>query len=135
MAQRGRPAGRQRFSLQKGGQKKQTMREFREFIDSKAGGDGEALVEAWLDRQDHKIVGGRSLSPFECIVRQSQCFQRMLEGVAKLANRASDYKKRQFYSIFRYAGISRELLNSYGINVGERGACCARFFFFFFFGR
>ena len=49
MAQRGRPAGRQQFSRQKGGQKKQTIREFRDFIDVKAGGDGEGLVEAWLD--------------------------------------------------------------------------------------
>ena len=56
MAQRGRPAGRQRFSLQKGGQKKQTMREFRDFIMLKAGGDGEALVEAWLDRQDPRLL-------------------------------------------------------------------------------
>ena len=91
-------------------------------------------------RQDRKIVAGRALTFKECFVRQSQCFQRLVEGVAKLANQACDYKKRQFYSIEsvgRSAGFSRELLMTYGVHIGERGmlfgATLLLFFFFFFF--
>lgn len=121
MAQRGRPTGRQRFSQQKGGQRKQTMRELRAFIEKQAGDDGYGLFEAWLGQQDPKVVGGHALTPLELLTRQSQYFKRLVEGVGKLANQVSDYKKRQFYSIFRWAGLSRDALSDLGVYVGERG--------------
>lgn len=119
---RGRPVGRQPFHAQKGGQRQKTIRELKDLVDISAGGDFNGLFEVFMKTAPHVIDGNRSLTPWEVLIRDSQQTGRLLQGIQVLIGQSSDYKKRQFISILRHAGLSRDFLDRKGIHVGEKGS-------------
>ena len=117
---RGRPRGRQPFKDQKGGQRKDTIRKLKEFVDTYAGGDF-SIFQTVLAKQDGRMEGNIRLSASESMIYDCSMVTRLLEGINALVAQTSDYQKRQYVSIFRHAGLSRKFLASKGFRIGERG--------------
>lgn len=118
-AARGAHYGRQLFEHQKGGQRKDTKRRFHDFIRVYCGGDYSIIFDV-LNTLDGRMEGGRWLNARESMMYDCQPMTRLLNGIAALMDSVPDYHKRQFASIYRDAGFTRNFLNAKGIHIGER---------------
>lgn len=121
LAKVGRPAGRQEYRHQKGGQRKDTMAQFKKVVETLAGGDYEALIEEFLQKKAASLTESEKAKRLMQLLRHWKPLRMMLKGLKTVCERLPTFKYREMVSIVVSTGLSRRAVKDLGWKIGQDG--------------
>lgn len=118
---RGRPAQRQPYRDQKGGQRRESMQKFKEFIDTVAGGDYETIFGEYIVKISAKESAKEKAERLLDLLSSWKPLRKIIAGIKTACKHLPTFNKRQMVSIVRASGFSRETIGLLGWEIGPEG--------------
>jgi len=118
---RGRPAQRQPYRDQKGGQRRESMQKFKEFIDTVAGGDHETIIGEYIVKISAKESAKEKAERLLDLLSSWKPLRAIVAGIKTACKHLPTFHKRQMISIVRASGFSRETIELLGWKIGPQG--------------
>src|SRR3954469_6420916 len=96
------------------GQRNLVLQQFKLFVEKNAGNDAAGLISAFLNTRNAK-----SEELLKKIVFEDARIRILFESLANASNKSENFQKRQFLSIMRKAGFSRNEVKNFGFSVSS----------------
>lgn len=117
----GRPSKRQAYGNQSGGQKRDTMKQLRDFIQDKAGGDYESLFRDYLSKQERKEGEREKSTRLLNLLKGWAPMKTLIKGLKTTCERLPTYEWREVISILIDAGFTRKMMKNLDWKIGAAG--------------
>lgn len=124
---RGRPAKRQPYRDQQGGQRRESMQKLNEFVATTAGGDYETIFGEFILKKSAKQTAKEKAQRLLDLLSTWKPLRAVIEGIKNACNPLPTFHKRQMISIVRASGFSRETMELLGWRIGPE--CTILLFF------
>ncbi len=118
---RGRPAKRQPYRDQKGGQRRESMQMLNEFVETTAGGDYETIFGEFILKKSTKEAAKEKAKRLLDLLSTWKPLRAVIEGIKNACAPMPTFHKRQMISIVRASGFSRETIELLGWRIGPQG--------------
>ena len=117
----GRPSKRQPYCDQSGGQKRDTMKQFSDFLQDKAGGDYESIFRDYLSKQERKEGERQKSMRLLNLLKGWAPMKTLIKGLKTTCERLPTYEWREVISIVINAGFTRKMMTNLGWRIGAAG--------------
>ena len=106
----------QPFSNQKGGQKRETIFQFKEFLKNKAGGDDIGLINYYLNNSNEGKKITSKISPQNRLISS---YEKLLKIIGDLYNNSPNHLKKKWSSLVASDFTRNDLINN-GWNISSK---------------